>query len=140
MFAKILVAHDGSEHGWKALASGLSVAAKFRGTVHCISVKEKLPVYAATVGEVMEASGEAKAFFEDLVARAHEEAEKAGVPLTVKILSGHEVQAIVEYAKSGKFDLMIIGFMGFSSLYDRIWGSTSQNLTRLSPCTVMIVK
>jgi len=140
MFTKILVAHDGSEHGWKALSDGLSIAARFRANIHCISVRGKLPVYAATVGEVMEASSEAKAFFEELEARAREEAEKAGVPLTVKILSGHEVQAIVEYAKSGKFDLMVIGFMGLSSLYDRIWGSTSQNLTRLSPCTVMVVK
>lgn len=140
MFTKILVAHDGSEHGWKALSTGLSIAAKFKVNIHCISVREKLPVYAATVGEVMEASGEAKAFFDELTARAQEEAEKAGVPLTVKILSGHEVQAIVEYAKSGKFDLMVIGFMGFSHLYDRIWGSTSQNLTRLSPCTVIVVK
>jgi nucleotide-binding universal stress UspA family protein len=140
MFSRILVAHDGSDHGWKSLSAALSIAAKFRGIVHCISVREKLPVYAATVGEVMEASGEAKAFFDELTTRAQEEAEKAGVPLTVKILSGHEVQAIVEYAKSGNFDLMVIGFMGVSHLYDRIWGSTSQNLVRLSPCTVIIVK
>jgi nucleotide-binding universal stress UspA family protein len=130
MFSKILVAHDGSDHGWKSLSAALSIAAKFRGIVHCISVREKLPVYAATVGEVMEASGEAKAFFDELTTRAQEEAEKAGVPLTVKILSG----------KSGNFDLMVIGFMGVSHLYDRIWGSTSQNLVRLSPCTVIIVK
>ncbi len=140
MFTKILVAHDGSDHGWKALAAGLAVAAPVRASVHVVSVREKLPVYAATVGEVMEASGEIKAFFDDLTARVNAEADKAGVPVTVKILSGHEVQTIVEYARSGRFDLMVIGFMGMSSLYDRIWGSTSQNLARLSPCTVMIVK
>lgn len=140
MFRKILVAHDGSDHGWKALAAGLAIAAPERAEVHVVSVKGKLPVYAATVGEVMEASGEIKSFFDDLVARVNADAEKAGVPVTVKILSGHEVQTIVEYAKAGRFDLMVIGFMGLSSLYDRIWGSTSQNLTRLSPCTVMIVK
>ncbi len=140
MFTKILVAHDGSDHGWKALEAGLAVAAKFRGVVHCVSVRQKLPVYAATVGEVMEASSETKEFFDVLKARAEEEAEKVGVPLTVKILAGHEVQVIIEYAKSAHFDLMVIGFMGLSKLYDRIWGSTSQNLTRLSPCTVMVVK
>ncbi len=140
MFKKILVAHDGSDHGWKALAAGLAVAAPARAGVHVVSVREKLPVYAATVGEVMEASGEIKAFFDELTARVAGEAEKAGVPVTVKILSGHEVQTIVEYARSGGFDLLVIGFMGMSSLYDRIWGSTSQNLTRLSPCTVMVVK
>ncbi len=140
MFRKILVAHDGSDHGWKALAAGLAVAAPLRAEVHVVSVKEKLPVYAATVGEVMEASGEIKSFFDGLTARVAAEAKKAGVPVTVMILSGHEVQTIVEYARAGGFDLMVIGFMGMSSLYDRIWGSTSQNLTRLSPCTVMIVK
>ncbi len=140
MFTKILVAHDGSDHGWKALAAGLAVAAPARAELHVVSVKGKLPVYAATVGEVMEASGEIKSFFDDLATRAKAEAEAAGVPVTVKILSGHEVQTIVEYARAGKFDLMVIGFMGLSSLYDRIWGSTSQNLTRLSPCTVMVVK
>jgi len=140
MFGRILVAHDGSEHGWKALSVGLSIAAKFGASVHCVSVREKLPVYAATVGEVLEADSEVKSFFEDLKARAEAEAAKASVPLVVKILSGHEVQAIVEYARSGQFDLMVIGFMGLSRLYDRIWGSTSQNLVRLSPCTVIVVK
>src|SRR5512146_1633606 len=128
MFRKILVAHDGSDHGWKAFAAGLAVAAPARAAVHVVSVREKLPVYAATVGEVMEASSEIKAFFDDLTARVATEAQEAGVPVTVKILSGHEVQTIVEYARSGGFDLLVIGFMGMSSLYDRIWGSTSQNL------------
>lgn len=140
MFRRVLIAHDGSDHGWKAFSTGLALAARFGGGVHCVSVREKLPVYAATVGEVMEADSDIRAFFDALTARAREEAEKAGVPLTVKILSGHEVQVIVEYATSGQFDMMVIGFMGLSSLYDRIWGSTSQNLTRLSPCTVMVVK
>ena len=36
--------------------------------------------------------------------------------------------------------LVVIGFMGHSKIYDRVWGSTSQNLTRLVPCTVMVVK
>jgi len=35
---------------------------------------------------------------------------------------------------------VVIGFMGHSKIYDRVWGSTSQNLTRLVPCTVMVVK
>jgi len=60
MFTKILVAHDGSDHGWKALAAGLAVAAPARAELHVVSDKGKLPVYAATVGEGMEASGEIK--------------------------------------------------------------------------------
>ena len=31
------------------------------------------------------------------------------------------------------FDLVGIGFMGHSKVYDRVWGSTSQNIARLVP-------
>ena len=106
MFTKILVAHDGSDHGWKALAAGLAVAVPGRASVHVVSVREKLPVYAATVGEVMEASGEIKAFFDDLTARVAAEAEKAGVSVTVRILSGHEVQTIEGLEQNGELDVL----------------------------------
>ena len=139
-FARILVAHDGSDHSWKALAAALDIAAKHGSLVHCVSVREKLPAYAATVGEVMEASGEIQAFFDGIASRVLAEAAAAGVKAVFKVLAGHEVQSIVEYARSGRFDMLVIGFMGQTSLYDRIWGSTSQSLTRLSPCTVLIVK
>jgi len=33
-----------------------------------------------------------------------------------------------------------VGFMGHSRIYERIWGSTSQSLTRLSPCSVLVAK
>jgi nucleotide-binding universal stress UspA family protein len=46
----------------------------------------------------------------------------------------------VSLCKEGGFDLLVIGFMGHSAVFGRIWGSTSQNLTRLSPCSVLVVK
>jgi len=46
----------------------------------------------------------------------------------------------VDYARDHHFDLVVIGFMGHSKIYDRVWGSTSQNIARLVPCTVMVVK
>ena len=49
-------------------------------------------------------------------------------------------EAILDYAKDHHFDLVVIAFMGHSKIYDRVWGSTSQNIGRLVPCTVMVVK
>jgi nucleotide-binding universal stress UspA family protein len=46
----------------------------------------------------------------------------------------------VTFAKDHGFDLLVIGFMGHSKIFGRIWGSTSQNLAKLSPCTVLVVK
>jgi len=67
-------------------------------------------------------------------------AAEEGVTLHTKVVAGHEVETIVDYAKDHHFDLVAIGFMGHSKIYDRVWGSTSQNITRLVPCTVMVVK
>jgi nucleotide-binding universal stress UspA family protein len=67
-------------------------------------------------------------------------AAKEGVVLHTNVVAGHEVETIVDYAKDHHFDLVVIGFMGHSKIYGRIWGSTSQNIARLVPCTVMVVK
>jgi nucleotide-binding universal stress UspA family protein len=50
------------------------------------------------------------------------------------------VATIVQFAKDRGFDLLVIGFMGHSRVFERIWGGTSQNLTRLAPCPVLVIK
>jgi nucleotide-binding universal stress UspA family protein len=67
-------------------------------------------------------------------------AAKEGVVLHTRVVPGHEVETLVGYTRENHFDLLVIGFMGHSKIYGRIWGSTSQNVTRLAPCTVMVVK
>jgi nucleotide-binding universal stress UspA family protein len=62
------------------------------------------------------------------------------VTLTSHVVPGHPVEAITKFAKDGHFDLLVVGFTGHSNLFGRIWGDTSQNLVRLSPCAVLVVK
>jgi nucleotide-binding universal stress UspA family protein len=140
MFKKILVGYDGSEGAKKALEVGIDMAEHYGAELHSISVEEDLPHYAATVGEVQEAKAEKNGYFARLNQEAAEMAAKEGVSLHTKVMAGHEVETIVDYAKDHHFDLVMIGFMGHSKIYDRVWGSTSQNITRLVPCTVMVVK
>ena len=140
MWHKILVGLDGSDGAAKALAVAVKLAAQFGADLHSISVEEKLPHYAATVGEVMESKQEAAEYFRKITAEAQQTAKAAGVTLRCHVLPGHEVETIVTFAKEKGFDLLVIGFMGHSRIFGRIWGSTSQNLTKLSPCTVLVVK
>ena len=140
MWRKILVGHDGSEGAKKALSVAVTLASKLGAEIHTISVEEKLPHYAATVGEVMESKQEAAEYFRKITVEAQQTAKAAGVTLRCHVLPGHEVETIVTFAKDHGFDLLIIGFMGHSKIFGRIWGSTSQNLTKLSPCTVLVVK
>jgi nucleotide-binding universal stress UspA family protein len=140
MFKRILVAYDGSEGAKKALKTAIDLAKLYGAELHSISVEEHLPHYAATVGEVLEAKAEKNGYFAKLIEEAKEMADREGVILHTKVVAGHEVETIVDYAKERRFDLVVIGFMGHSRVYDRVWGSTSQNLTRLVPCTVVVVK
>ncbi len=140
MFRKILVANDGSEGAKKGVQVAIDLATRYVAELHAISVEEHLPHYAATVGEVIEAKQEAADYFRQITREAELAALARGVRLTSHVIPGHEVETIVTFAKEHEFDLLVIGFMGHSKIFGRIWGSTSQNLTKLSPCTVLVVK
>ena len=140
MFKKILVGNDGSEGAKKALRTAIDIAKHYGAELHSISVEEDLPKYAATVGEVLEAKAERNGYFGKINEEAREMAAKEGVVLHTRVVPGHEVETLVDYTRENHFDLLVIGFMGHSKIYGRIWGSTSQNITRLAPCTVMVVK
>jgi len=140
MFQKILIANDGSPGAKKALRAAIDLAKRYGVDLYSISVEEDLPKYAATVGEVIEAQMKKSEYFRKINEEAKAEAAREGVVLHSDVLPGHEVGTIVTYVQERGFDLLVIGFMGHSSVFGRIWGSTSQNLTRLVPCTVMVVK
>lgn len=140
MFNKILVANDGSEGAKKGLQVAVDLAKRYGAELHQISVEEHLPHYAATVGEVIEAKQEAAEYFRKVIREAELLADVQGIRLTAHVLPGHEVETIITFAKDHGFDLLVIGFMGHSKIFGRIWGSTSQNLTKLAPCTVLVVK
>lgn len=140
MFRKILLANDGSEGAKKALAVAVELAKRYGAELHSISVEEHLPHYAASVSEILEEREEANHYFQKVTEEAAALASQHGVTLQAHVLPGHEVETVINFAKDHRFDLLIIGFMGHSKIFGRIWGSTSQNLTRLAPCSVLVVK
>jgi len=140
MFKKILIANDGSAGAKLALKVAIDLAKKYDAELHSISVEEGVPHYAATIGEVEEYKKEANGFFRKINEDAAGMAGKAGLELHSKVLPGHEVETIITYAKDGEFDLLVVGFMGHSKIFGRVWGSTSQNLAKLAPCSVVVVK
>jgi nucleotide-binding universal stress UspA family protein len=140
MFRKILVAHDGSEGAQKAFAAALDLAARCGAELHVISVVEVHSHFASTMGEVMEEKDEEVKLYEQVKQEAARNAAERKVPFEARILAGHEVETIIRHAREGGYDLLAIGFMGHSRVFGRIWGGTSQNLAKLSPCTVLVVK
>jgi nucleotide-binding universal stress UspA family protein len=139
MHKRILLALDGSPGSFKALNEALALAQALGAELHSITVEE-VPRYAGTVGEVMEAKAAANGVFGPVLEQARQAARQLGIDLHCHLFTGHEVRTIVEFARERAFDLLVVGFMGHSALYDRVMGSTCQGLVRLSPCSVLVVK
>jgi len=139
MLKKILVALDGSKGSFKALEEGLFLARLANTELHTISVEE-VPRYPGTIDEVVEEKDAQDTKFGVAIAQAQKMAEDRGVKLCPHVLIGHEVRTIVEFVTENEYDMLIVGFMGHSAIYDRIMGGTCQNLVRLAPCTVLVAK
>lgn len=138
MFDKILVAHDGSDGAQRALDT--AIAARFKSELHMISVEEDLPRYAQTVDDVDEEKETKDTYFRELGEQCERKAGFRGVKLQHTIVAGHAVHSIAEFVKEGRYQLLVIGYTGHSRLYEHLWGGSSQNLTRVVSCNVLILK
>lgn len=139
MFTRIVIANDGSEGGFRALSVACDVAKRYRAPLHMISVEE-LPNVPASIDEVIEAKDEENHKFHDVVARARAVGKAKKVKLETEVVAGHVVAAILARVKQLNADLLVVGFMGHSALYQRIIGGTADRLVRLAPCPVLVVK
>ena len=136
---KILHGLDGSPGSLAALEEAVRLAKAFDAELHTISVEE-VPHYAGAIGEVVEEKELANHKFHEAIARARDMARREGVAIRSHVIVGHEVKTIVEFIRAHRFDLLVVGFMGHSAIYERVMGSTCQSLVRLAPCSVLVVK
>ena len=139
MYRKILAANDGSPGGRKAFAAALALARNNGAELHMVTVEE-LPRFPATIDEIAEEKDEADHRLGPILAAAREEAAGAGVALHTHLVPGHVVEAVVRVVEAQQVDLLVVGFMGHSALYERIIGGTTDRLVRLAPCAVLVVK
>jgi nucleotide-binding universal stress UspA family protein len=139
MYSKILHALDGSERSFAALIHAIDLARRYGAELHTISVEE-VPHYPGAIGEVIEEKEAANGRFGDAISRAQSMCRQSEVTVRSHVLVGHEVKTIAEFIREHGCDLLVVGFMGHSALYDRVMGSTCQGLVRLAPCPVLVIK
>lgn len=137
-FAKIAVPLDGSKNSTKALDVALYLSTQCGAKVTGIyvlpfpSIQAYKPNKAAQ--EVM--YEEAKRFLRS----AAKSAKQKGVVFQQKILKGHQGDAITDFARSNKVDLIVMGSRGRSGLKEKFLGSVSNYVMHKSTVPVMIVK
>ena len=138
-YRKILAAFDGSIGSSKALRRSLLIAKDAASELTVFSVDEHLPRYARAVGEVEEEPGLRDAYFEHLRDEALKVAEEYGIPVQIETRVGHAALSIVEEARDGGFDLVVIGRAGHSGIWGTLLGSTTDRVVDHATCDVLVV-
>ena len=139
MFNKILIANDGSEGAARALSAAIKLAKIHDAELHMICVEE-MPRFPASIDEVVEEKAEANHLYDSVSRRAMGQAQAEGRKLKVHIVVGHPVSTISGFVERENFDLLVVGYMGHSSLYNRLIGSVTERLVEHAPCAVLVVK
>ena len=138
-FERILVAIDGSQGANRAIATALDLTRLAGGHLTALAIEGPLPAYAATIGEVEEVKRQKDRFFDGVAQDAREQAEAAGVAMSVEVRAGHAAELITAYAREHGADLIVVGHKGHF-LQDYVLGSTADRVAHHAHCPVMIVK
>jgi nucleotide-binding universal stress UspA family protein len=140
MFKKILLAYDGSEGANKGLEAGINLARVHQAEFWALAVQEKLPRFSGTIDEVQEEKEFANQHYGKLLETASARAQEAGIDLKTLMRPGHPAQTILQVAKEGKFDLILVGHSGLSGVWAAFLGTTAEKVSRHAPCSVLIVR
>lgn len=137
MYKKILIANDGSPGAERALSAAIALAVANDAELHMISV-EDLARYPASLDDVVAEENATDQRFGEVIkhARLLAAEKKIGFHVTV----GQAVPSIVDFVNSHGIDLLVLGYMGHSAIYNRLIGGTTDRLVNLAPCSVLVVK
>jgi nucleotide-binding universal stress UspA family protein len=140
----ILVATDFSEAADAALSYGRALARAFNGTLHVLHVADD--VFARLGGDAYTAVlpdlqrdleiETAKKLDQLLIDNDPEPLPAKAVVLT----SASAAAAIVEYARQGDIDLIIVGTHGRGAIAHLLMGSVAERVVRTAPCPVLTVR
>ena len=135
---KIMVAWDGSVTAAQAFEKAAEMASRLQVEVHVVSVSE-IPDYADTVGEYQGALEDAARFYNRKKEVLEETTARFGIQYKREIIHGHPANALIEHARQGQFDLLVVGRKGHSALERFLLGSVTLKLAAHAPCPLLIV-
>lgn len=135
MYKHILVALDGRPESEQALKQAVEIAQVYHANLSSISIIERLPAYAASVGEVDEVIQESDRFFHKIQDHAKKVASLSGISLNTITRKGNAAQTIIQFAVENNVDLIVVGAESHRGL-----GSTADKVTENAPCSVLVAR
>ncbi|MGB7545171.1 MAG: universal stress protein [Methanothrix sp.] len=140
MFEKILVATDGSEHGYRAARVALELGRISGGKVTAIYVADTvktshLPddMLLFSIRELLLKEGR------EALKQVESLAQEKGVAFESLVVEGNPGSEIIRYAEASGMDIIILGAVGRTGLDKFLLGSVAEKVVRNSKIPVLTV-
>lgn len=147
MRQKILVPIDGSEQAFKAIDVAAKLACNGNAEVILLNVigREQIPETIRRFAKVENMDDPPEWQYEQLIAAGvlkagqHRARSKGIRTVDTRVRHGNPVKAIVEAATDTPIDMIVMGNRGLGSVKGLAFGSVSQKVSQLAPCSVITV-
>lgn len=149
MIRRILVPVDFSPHSDVALRYAFALADRFDATVEVLHVVEDPFVsgawnpeaFAPNIPELLaDLVATARRKLEQLKASALHDGHRVTTTMLTTVRSGRPADSIADAARTGKFDLIVMGTHGRTGLSHVLIGSVAERVIRKAPCAVLTVR
>ena len=141
---RILAPVDFSDHSERAFRYATWLATRLGATVELLHVVDdpfvsgawNTEIYVANVPQVLEqVIVEGNRRLTNMAASA-----QPGLDVTAKVITGQPAHAIVEHARTGLFDLIVMGTHGRTGISHMVMGSVAERVTRRAHCPVLTIR
>ncbi|HEY7191951.1 MAG TPA: universal stress protein [Vicinamibacterales bacterium] len=142
---RILVPIDFSVHSERALEFAIAIAERFGGIVELLHVVEdpfvsgawSSQAFTPNIPELLDRQiAEARKRLHAITAVA----AKGGGAFVTSVVTGEPSSAIVDHAKAGVFDLIVMSTQGRTGLTHLLLGSVAERVLRTARCPVLTVR
>ncbi len=146
MYQRILVPVDGSECAGHGLSEAIALARLTGGRIRLVHVIDE-PFVAmgadGAIGATADLVSIAREAAQHVLANATEEVKRAGIPVDDVLLDSFEgrlCELVVDAVRTWPADLVVIGTHGRRGVGRLLLGSDAEQILRLSPVPVLLVR
>jgi nucleotide-binding universal stress UspA family protein len=116
------------------------LARHYQARLTALWVREPLPRYSDLPGEPEGEAEAAEEYFRERQQEVAEVAARHGITIRCETRRGHPAKTIVNFAREGGYDLIVVGHSDHSELWGRLLGDTADRISDHAHCSVLIVK
>ena len=141
-FKRILFCTDFSESADAAYEFALDAAVRRPGsTLYLLHVihEPDAQFWKSYIAEVDNVDAEARKAIDEKVAATYRSRLPADMQMETAFRIGPEAQSILDFARDGRVDVIVLGRHGHSSVGKTLFGSVAEKIVRKADCAVLVI-